>query len=137
MAFIFQFVNVVYYIDLQILKNPCIPGIKPTWSWCIIISFQHFDNDMHRYFSCLVFAEFLRSIVYFFHKFWKISAIISSNISSLSSASETSAAYILDCFTSSDQSQALCLGLVILFSAFLFLFILQLVQLLLICLSIY
>ena len=20
-------------IDLQILKNPCIPGIKPTWSW--------------------------------------------------------------------------------------------------------
>ena len=22
-------------IDLQILKNPCIPGIKPTWSWCI------------------------------------------------------------------------------------------------------
>ena len=32
MAFIFQFVNVVYYIDLLwILKNPCIPGIKPTW----------------------------------------------------------------------------------------------------------
>ena len=23
-------------IDLWILKNPCIPGIKPTWSWCII-----------------------------------------------------------------------------------------------------
>jgi len=23
-------------IDLRILKNPCIPGIKPTWSWCII-----------------------------------------------------------------------------------------------------
>ena len=22
-------------IDLQILKNPCIPGIKPTWSWCM------------------------------------------------------------------------------------------------------
>ena len=37
MAFIFQFVNVVYYIDwLQILKNTCIPGIKPTWSWCMI-----------------------------------------------------------------------------------------------------
>ena len=28
MVFIFQFVNMVYYIDLQILKNPCIPGIK-------------------------------------------------------------------------------------------------------------
>ena len=25
-------------IDLWILKNPCIPGIKPTWSWCIIFS---------------------------------------------------------------------------------------------------
>ena len=37
MGFIFQFVNVVYYIaDLWILKNPCIPCIKPTWSWCVI-----------------------------------------------------------------------------------------------------
>ena len=23
-------------INLHILKNPCIPGIKPTWSWCMI-----------------------------------------------------------------------------------------------------
>ena len=23
-------------IDLQILKNPCMPGIKPTWFWCVI-----------------------------------------------------------------------------------------------------
>ena len=23
-------------IDLRIWKNPCIPGIKPTWSWCMI-----------------------------------------------------------------------------------------------------
>ena len=23
-------------IDLRILKNSCIPGIKPTWSWCMI-----------------------------------------------------------------------------------------------------
>ena len=23
-------------IDLRILKNPCISGIKPTWSWCMI-----------------------------------------------------------------------------------------------------
>ena len=22
-------------IDLRILKNPCIPGINPTWSWCV------------------------------------------------------------------------------------------------------
>ena len=38
MVFIFQFVNVVYItlIDLQMLKNHCIPGIKPTWSWYMI-----------------------------------------------------------------------------------------------------
>ena len=23
-------------IDLCILKNPCVPGVKPTWSWCMI-----------------------------------------------------------------------------------------------------
>ena len=26
----------IILIDLQILKNPCIPGIKPSWSWCMI-----------------------------------------------------------------------------------------------------
>ena len=35
MVFIFQFVNMVYQIDFYILKNPCIPGINPTWSWCM------------------------------------------------------------------------------------------------------
>ena len=24
-------------IDLWILKNPCNPGINPTWSWCVIL----------------------------------------------------------------------------------------------------
>ena len=24
-------------IDLLILKNPCIPGLNPTWSWCMIL----------------------------------------------------------------------------------------------------
>ena len=33
MVFSLQFVNV---IDLQILKNPCILVIKPTWSWGMI-----------------------------------------------------------------------------------------------------
>ena len=27
----------IILIDLHILKNPCIPGINPTWSWCIIL----------------------------------------------------------------------------------------------------
>ena len=30
MVFIFQFVNMVYHIDLWILKNPCNPVMKPT-----------------------------------------------------------------------------------------------------------
>ena len=37
MVFIFQLL--IWYItliDLWILKNPCIPGIKPNWSWCMI-----------------------------------------------------------------------------------------------------
>ena len=36
----FLFFNLLMWcitlVDLQILKNPCIPGIKPTWSWCMI-----------------------------------------------------------------------------------------------------
>ena len=34
----FSFNLLMWYItliDLQLLKNPCIPGIKPTWSWCM------------------------------------------------------------------------------------------------------
>ena len=29
--------GVTLQIDLWILKNPCIPGINPTWSWCMIL----------------------------------------------------------------------------------------------------
>ena len=30
-------VNVVYHIDWFVnMKNLCIPGLKPTWSWCMI-----------------------------------------------------------------------------------------------------
>ena len=36
----FLFFNLLMWcitlIDLWILKNPSIPGIKPTWSWCMI-----------------------------------------------------------------------------------------------------
>ena len=30
-------ISCITLIDLHILKNPCIPGINPTWSWYIII----------------------------------------------------------------------------------------------------
>ena len=26
----------IILIDLHILKNPCIPGMNPTWSWCMV-----------------------------------------------------------------------------------------------------
>ena len=35
----------IILIDLQILKNPCIPGIKPTWSWCMIFLLCLLDSD--------------------------------------------------------------------------------------------
>ena len=37
--FILQFVDVVYHTDwCADIENPCIPGINPTWSWCMILS---------------------------------------------------------------------------------------------------
>ena len=27
----------IMFIDLQILYHPCIPGLNPTWSWCMIL----------------------------------------------------------------------------------------------------
>ena len=35
MVFIFQLIWGFTLIDLWILENACIPGIKPTWSWCM------------------------------------------------------------------------------------------------------
>ena len=37
-SFVFPFVYVIYvtFIDLQILYHPCIPGMNPTWSCCVI-----------------------------------------------------------------------------------------------------
>ena len=43
-------------IDLHILKNPCIPLINPTWSWCIILfkyCWDWFDNVLLRIFLYL------------------------------------------------------------------------------------
>ena len=41
MIIMFLFFNLLMWcitlIDLQILKNPCISGINPTWSWCMIL----------------------------------------------------------------------------------------------------
>ena len=36
-TFVFSFVNVVYHIDLCMLKHPYDPGMNPMWSWCMIL----------------------------------------------------------------------------------------------------
>lgn len=37
MVFIPQLVSVVYHNNFQILKNSCLPGINPDWSWCMFL----------------------------------------------------------------------------------------------------
>ena len=37
MVFVFQFVNMVYSIDWFVYIESLQPGIKPTWSWCMIL----------------------------------------------------------------------------------------------------
>ena len=35
-AFIFQFVNIMYHIDwFEYIEETFFPGINPTWSWCM------------------------------------------------------------------------------------------------------
>ena len=45
----FLFFNLLMWsitlLDLWILKNPCNPGIKPTWSWCMIFFNVLLDSD--------------------------------------------------------------------------------------------
>ena len=51
----FSFFNCTL-IDLQILNNPCIPRINPTWSWCLILltyCWIWFPNIVLRIFASL------------------------------------------------------------------------------------
>ena len=50
-------------IDLHILKNPCIPGINPTWSWCmILISFHSFFFILFRAVNSTILSS--RSLIH-------------------------------------------------------------------------
>ena len=61
-------------IDLWILKNPCIPGIKPTWSWCIIfliccwILFSRILLSIFHLYSSVILAC---SFLFLWHLVWK------------------------------------------------------------------
>ena len=67
MAFILHFIDVVYYIDLLILKNLCIPGINPTWSWCVILlvyCWVWFAVILWRIFASVFISDI--SLIFFF-----------------------------------------------------------------------
>ena len=55
-------------IDLHILKNPCIPGIKPTWSWCmnfLMCCWTLFSKILLRIF-CIYVHQWYWPVVFFF-----------------------------------------------------------------------
>ena len=63
-------------IDLQTLKNPCIPVIKPTWSWCMIFlicCWNLFDRILLRIFCIYVHPWYWPEVFFFcgiFVRFW-------------------------------------------------------------------
>jgi len=55
-------------IDLRILKNPCIPGIKPIWSWCMIFlmcCWTLFARILLRIFASMFIMILACSFLYF------------------------------------------------------------------------
>lgn len=78
------FIYMVYYIDLFLLDNPCIPGINFALSWCIILfmlleSICYFIGDftsvlmrdINLSFSCGVFGLRLNEEAFLTLSFWK------------------------------------------------------------------
>ena len=61
MIFILQFVNTVYHTDwFCVLKNPCIPDINFTWSWCLILLMCYwieFASILLRIFVCIFICD--------------------------------------------------------------------------------
>ena len=58
--FILHFVN-GYYVDLQILNHPHIPGIDPTWSWRMIV-LTHCWLQFANIFLSIFVSGFIRDI---------------------------------------------------------------------------
>jgi hypothetical protein len=68
----------ITFIDLRMLNHPCVAGMKPTWSWCLIflmccwIQFAIillrifallFIKEIGLYFSFLKVADFRMSVI--------------------------------------------------------------------------
>ena len=53
----------IILVDLCLLKNPCIPGIDPTWSWCMILLIC----------CCILFASILWGFLHLIHQwYWSV-----------------------------------------------------------------
>ena len=72
--FLFIFLmSCIRLIDLQILTHPCISGIKPTWSWCLLLMYSwiRFANILLKIFASMFISNidlqflFLPSFLYF------------------------------------------------------------------------
>ena len=81
MVFIFQFVNVVCHISwlVWMVKNPCIPVIKPTWPWCMIfwifcwnLFLEFCWGFLHLCSSVILACSFLS----FFLSFWHLCLVL-------------------------------------------------------------
>ena len=62
-------------IYLSILKNPCIPGIKSTWSWCkifLICCWILFDRILLRIFA----SVFISDISLYFSFLWHLCLVL-------------------------------------------------------------
>ena len=69
----FLFFNLLMWyimlIDLRILKNPCIPEIKPTWSWCMIFLMYcwiHVAIILLRIFASMLISDVACNFLFFF-----------------------------------------------------------------------
>ena len=51
-------------IDLYMLMSPCIPGINPIWSWCMMCWWIQLASVLLRTFTSMLISD--RSIVFFF-----------------------------------------------------------------------
>ena len=53
----------ITFMDLGILYHPCIPGMNPTWSWCMIFSFFFFKVFCGGFFD--IFIDYAITVVPF------------------------------------------------------------------------
>ena len=50
----------ITFIDLQILYHPCIPGMNPTWSWCMVFlmyCWMQFANILLRILASMFISD--------------------------------------------------------------------------------